>query len=105
MKPLSFGAVTMNFIKHVATAALLVALSASASVFADTVKTNTGNIDTIFNEKAFKNIPQNSQEVKRFVVPTNGIIALEIDGKVNLLSSNGRFVIQGTLYDTWAKSL
>ncbi|WP_370882916.1 hypothetical protein [Enterobacter hormaechei] len=66
----------MNFIKHVATAALLVALSASASVFADTVKTNTGNIDTIFNEKAFKNIPQNSQEVKRFVVPTNGIIAL-----------------------------
>lgn len=56
-----------------------------------------------FNEKAFKNIPQNSQEVKRFVVPTNGIIALEIDGKVNLLSSNGRFVIQGTLYDTWAK--
>ncbi len=93
----------MNFIKHVATAALLVALSASASVFADTVKTNTGNIDTIFNEKAFKNIPQNSQEVKRFVVPTNGIIALEIDGKVNLLSSNGRFVIQGTLYDTWAK--
>ncbi len=66
-------------------------------------KTNTGNIDTIFNEKAFKNIPQNSQEVKRFVVPTNGIIALEIDGKVNLLSSNGRFVIQGTLYDTWAK--
>lgn len=93
----------MNFIKHVATAALLVALSASASVFADTVKTNTGNIDTIFNEKAFKNIPQNSQEVKRFVVPTIGIIALEIDGKVNLLSSNGRFVIQGTLYDTWAK--
>ena len=75
----------MNFIKHVATAALLVALSASASVFADTVKTNTGNIDTIFNEKAFKNIPQNSQEVKRFVVPTNGIIALEIDGKVNVI--------------------
>ncbi|TDB42689.1 DsbC family protein [Photorhabdus luminescens] len=72
----------------------------SASTFA---ANEADNVDTIFNDKAFQNVPKNGLDVKRFVVPTNGIIALDVDGKVNLLSSNGRFVFQGTMYDTWAK--
>ncbi|BCI98417.1 hypothetical protein VNKP15269_C54110 (plasmid) [Klebsiella pneumoniae] len=36
-------------------------------------------------------------------MPTNGLIALDIDGKLNVMTSNGRFVLKGYLYDTWAK--
>lgn len=59
--------------------------------------------DTVFTENALKAAPKNSATPKRFVVPTNGLIALDIDGNLNVMTSNGRFVLKGYLYDTWAK--
>ncbi|EOC0012248.1 DsbC family protein [Cronobacter turicensis] len=74
-------------------------IAASVSSYAST----GSSTDTVFTENASKAAPMNSQPIKRFVVPTNGLIALDVDGKVNLISSNGRFVVKGYLYDTWAK--
>lgn len=59
--------------------------------------------DTVFTENALKAAPKNSAAPKRFVVPTNGLIALDIDGNLNIMTSNGRFVLKGYIYDTWAK--
>ncbi|PHM72190.1 DsbC family protein [Xenorhabdus sp. KJ12.1] len=59
--------------------------------------------DTVFTENALKAAPKNSIQPKRFVVPTNGLIALDIDDNLNVMTSNGRFVLKGYLYDTWAK--
>lgn len=56
-----------------------------------------------FHRKCIKSSTKNSVQPKRFVVPTNGLIALDIDGKLNVMTSNGRFVLKGYLYDTWAK--
>lgn len=72
---------------------------ASSSTFAATGSPT----DTVFTNNAEKAAPANAQPVKRVVVPTNGLIAIDIDGKVNLISSNGRYVVKGYLYDTWAK--
>lgn len=72
--------------------------------FVSTAFAGTGSpTDTVFTENALKAAPKNSVQPKRFVVPTNGLIALDIDGKLNVMTSNGRFVLKGYLYDTWAK--
>ena len=92
----------MTFKKKILVAALLVC--GISSVFA--ANSGSGNTvlpDTVFNSAALKNAPETAKDPKRFVIPTNGIIALEVDNKVQLLSSNGRYIIQGNLYDTWAK--
>ena len=34
-------------------------------------------------------------------LPANGIKAIETDGKIMLMSDNGRFVFSGEMYDTW----
>lgn len=77
-------------------AASLIAGCVSASLAA-------GNGSTVFQTDSSKNAPNKSQDIQRFVVPTNGLIALNMDGKLNLISSNGRYVVKGYLYDTWAK--
>lgn len=89
----------MNLRKKVFSLALLASISTSV-LAADSTELTA---ETVFNDKAFQNIPKSAKEAQRFVIPTNGIIALEMDGKINLLSSNGRFVFSGTIHDTWAK--
>lgn len=74
------------------------------TILVSTAFAGTGSpTDTVFTENALKAAPKNSAQPKRFVVPTNGIIALDIDGNTNIMTSNGRFVLKGYLYDTWAK--
>ena len=36
-------------------------------------------------------------------LPVTGIKAVESDGRLLFMSDNGRFVIDGTLYDVWAQ--
>ncbi|EOV9070746.1 MULTISPECIES: thioredoxin fold domain-containing protein [Morganellaceae] len=68
--------------------------------YADIEKTNT---QTVFNQEALKAHPTKTPDIPKFLLPSNGIIALNNNGNLQLLTSNGRFVIKGTLYDTWAK--
>ncbi|WP_272654132.1 DsbC family protein [Providencia sp. PROV091] len=88
---------TMSLKKCFFAASLLAVLTATA--FAGTGSPT----DTVFTENALKAAPKNSATPKRFVLPTNGMIALDIDGKLNVMTSNGRFIMKGYLYDTWAK--
>lgn len=37
------------------------------------------------------------------VLPAAGMVAIEKNGKFAVISDNGRFLIQGTLYDTWTQ--
>ncbi|WP_338885742.1 DsbC family protein [Xenorhabdus sp. TH1] len=58
---------------------------------------------TVFNKEALEKNPNKTPDVVKYLLPTNGIIALQNNGKLQLLTSNGRFVIKGVLHDTWAK--
>lgn len=44
--------------------------------------------------------PKNNNLV---VLPAAGMVAIEKNGKFAVISDNGRFLIQGTLYDTWSQ--
>ncbi|QCT95510.1 DsbC family protein (plasmid) [Stutzerimonas degradans] len=37
------------------------------------------------------------------VLPAGGMMAIEKDGKFAVISDNGRFLIQGTIFDTWTQ--
>jgi len=37
------------------------------------------------------------------ILPAAGMVAIEKDGKFAVISDNGRFLIQGVLYDTWTQ--
>ncbi|MBA1306170.1 DsbC family protein [Pseudomonas stutzeri] len=37
------------------------------------------------------------------ILPAAGMVAIEKDGKFAVISDNGRFLIQGMLYDTWTQ--
>lgn len=77
----------------------------SATSYADEgyASIEKSSTETVFNKEALDNNPNKTLEVSKFLLPSNGIIALKNDGKLQLLTSNGRFVIKGVLYDTWAK--
>lgn len=79
--------------------ASLICVGLSANALADT----TSQTDTVFTNKAQQAAPNSNVNPPRFVVPTNGLIALDVNGNLNVMTSNGRFVVKGYLYDTWAK--
>jgi thiol:disulfide interchange protein DsbC len=37
------------------------------------------------------------------MLPVSGMLAIEKNGKFAVISDNGRFIMQGTLYDTWSQ--
>jgi len=44
-----------------------------------------------------------SKKDNMVILPAAGMVAIEKDGKFAVISDNGRFLIQGMLYDTWTQ--
>lgn len=86
-------------------AALVSALSLSASAQASLPQDNSFLESPLFAETPFEELSIEHMDIREIIpLPINGMSAIDNAGQVVYASSNGRFVFIGQMYDLWKGS-